>query len=133
MALRIEWRSRAEGDETILAIDDGSNAVVKAWWADTELLTDFLNDMVGLDAFSTAGDGQSANGADYSQRSPQEWGELVMARSDAGEVLNIDPGLYWERIAYWFRSRGLDPHPARPMSAPSPRSWSDLARKRSAP
>jgi len=122
MALRIEWRSRAEGDDTILAVEDGSSAVVRAWLADTDLLTDFLNDMVGLDMKST-------NGVDYSQRSPQEWGDLVMARSDTGDVLSVDPQLYWDGIAYWFRSRGRDPHPARPISTPSWRSWSDVAKK----
>jgi len=112
MALRIEWRSRAEGDDTILAVEEGSNAVVKAWSADTDLLTDFLNDVVGLDAYSDAkSDAKSTNGVDYSQRSPQGWGELVIARSDTGDVLSIDPQLYWEGIAYWFRSRGRDPHP----------------------
>jgi len=104
MALRIEWRSRAEGDDTILAVEEESNAVVKTWSADVDLLTDFLNDMVELDA-------KSGNGVDYSRRSPQEWGELVMSRSDAGDVLHVDPQLYWEGIAYWFRSRGRDPHP----------------------
>ena len=45
----MEWRRRTEGDETILAVETGSNAVVKTWPANTELLMDFLNDMVGLD------------------------------------------------------------------------------------
>ena len=112
MALRIEWRSRTEGDDTILAVENGSDAVVKTWSADADLLTDFLNDMVGLDAKST-------NGVDYSQRFPQEWGDLVMARSDAGDVLWVDPQLYWEGIAHWFRSRGRDPHPARRIRTPS--------------
>ena len=126
MALRIEWRSRAEGDDTILAVEEGSNAVVNTWLADTDLLTDFLNDMVGLD---TGGDAKSSNGVDYSQRAPREWGELVIARSDTGDVLSIDPQLYWEGIAYWFRSRGRDPHPARPIGTPLWPSWSDAAKR----
>src|SRR5256885_3094926 len=36
--------------------------------------------------------------------SPQEWGNIVMSRSDEGDVLWVDPALYWEGIAYWFRS-----------------------------
>ena len=127
MALRIEWRSRAEGDDTILAVEDGSNAVLKAWLADTDLLTDFLNDMVGLDLVGT--EPKSTNGVDYSQRSPQEWGDLVISRSDTGDVLSIDPTLYWGGIAYWFRSRGRDPHPARPIGIPSWPSWSDAAKR----
>jgi hypothetical protein len=131
MALRIEWRSRAEGDDTVLAIEDGSNAVVKAWIADIDILTDYLNDMIGLDVVE--GDAKSGNGVDYSKRAPQEWGNCVISRSETGEVLSVDPQLYWEGIAYWFRSRGRDPHPARPISSPAPRSWSDAASKPSAP
>jgi hypothetical protein len=107
--LRIEWRSRAEGDDTILAIEDGSNAVMKAWTADADLLTDFLNDMTGLDP--SGPNPKTGNGVDHTQHAPQEWGELVMARSEAGDVINVNPQLYWEGIAHWFRSQGRDPHP----------------------
>jgi hypothetical protein len=111
MALRMEWRNRAEGDDTILVIEDSNNAVVKVWPADVDLLTDFLNDMTGLDPSAKSADAPTGNGVDHTQRSPQEWGALVMSRSEAGDVLWVDPGLYWEGIAHWFRSRGLDPHP----------------------
>jgi hypothetical protein len=125
MALTIEWRRRTEGDETILAIEDGR--VVGAWAASTDLLMDYLNDMKGLDIVK----GESkTNGVDHTQRAPRDWGELVIARSEDGEVLTIDPGLYWEGIAYWFRSRGLDPHPAHPVTTPSTLSWTEAAQKR---
>jgi len=104
MALRYEWRSRAEGDEAILAVEEGSYAVVKVWVADTDRLADLLNDMKEFDP-------TSGNGVGDSQRSPEEWGRLVMARSEDGDILNIDPELYWGGIGYWFRSRGRDPHP----------------------
>jgi len=104
MALQFEWRSRAEGDDTILAIEGESHAVVNAWVADTDLLMDLLNDMKGFDSIS-------GNSADDSKHDPQEWGRLVMARSEAGDILSIDPGLYWDGIGFWFRSRGRDPHP----------------------
>jgi hypothetical protein len=118
MALRMEWRRRTEGDETILAVETGSNAVVKTWPANTELLMDFLNDMVGLDptAPNANAEGKSTNGVDHTQHPPQEWGDVVMSRAEDGDVLWVDPQLYWEGIAYWFRSRGLDPHPARPRT-----------------
>lgn len=104
MGLRIEWRSRAEGDDALLAVEEPSNTVLEAWKADAALLTDFLNDMTGLSAVSR-------DGVDISQRDPDTWGALVIARSESGDVLNVDPQLYWEGIAYWFRSRGADPHP----------------------
>ena len=103
MTLRYEWRSRSEGDDTILAVEDGSDAVVKTWTADLDVLTDFLNDMVSMTT-------KSGNGVDYSHRAAQEWGALVISRSDTGDVLTIDPRLYWGLIAHWFRSQGKDPH-----------------------
>ena len=107
MGLRIEWRSRAEGDDALLAVEEDSNTVLEAWDADPASLTDFLNDMAALDAH------KDRERADVSERNPDLWGALVIARSESGDVLSIDPQLYWEGVAYWFRSRGADPHPWR--------------------
>jgi hypothetical protein len=106
MEVRIEWRSKAEGDDALLAVEEENETVLEAWPADHELLRDFLNDMVGLKP-------HARNGGDVARRFPDEWGDLVIARSESGDVLTIDPQLYWEGVAYWFRSRGDDPHPWR--------------------
>ena len=42
---------------------------------------------------------------------------LTDSENTRNDVIWIDPGLYWERIAYWFRSRGIDPHPYRRPSS----------------
>ena len=102
--MRIEWRSRAEGDDSILAVNDEGSSVVRVWTADAPILTDFLNDMLTMDTQN------GRNGLDLGQRDPQHWGALVLARSDSGDLLHVDPELYWDRITYWFRSRGEDPH-----------------------
>ena len=110
MTARIEWRTRGVGDDALLFIGESgeeSNAVLKTWEADPALLTDFLNDMVGLDTDAVLVE------VDVGQREPQQWGKLVLARSQSGDVLTIDPELYWNGIYYWFRSRGTDPHPWR--------------------
>jgi hypothetical protein len=107
MGLRIEWRSRAEGDDALLTVDENTDTVLDAWEADAASLTDFLNDMAGLSAH------RGRDGIDLSQRDPEQWGDLVIARSEDGDVLSIEPQLYWEGVAYWFRSRGDDPHPWR--------------------
>lgn len=101
--MRIEWRSKTEGDDALVMIEEESNKVLDVRKANPALLVDFLNDMVGLDV----GSGQSVVAA---EASPQDWGRLVIARAGDGEVLTIDPQLYWEGIAHWFRSRGDDPH-----------------------
>jgi hypothetical protein len=106
MGLRIEWRSKAEGDDTLLAVEDDSDFVVEAWEANPLRLTDFLNDMEDFNA-------HGRDGRDSQSQYPDEWGALVLARSAEGDVLGIDPQLYWEGVAYWFRSRGDDPHPWR--------------------
>src|SRR6266568_2752964 len=111
MSSRIEWRTRAKGDDALLFVGDygeAPNTVIKTWPADAGLLADFLNDMEELDTsavrLETEGD----------QRDPQQRGRLVLSRAQrGGDVLDIDPENYWDGIYYWFRSRGLDPHPWR--------------------
>ena len=111
MTPRIEWRTRGQGKDALLFVRDygeAADTVMKAWAADPGLLTDFLNDMSELDTegvrLETAAD----------QRDPQQWGKLVLARAErGGDVLEIDPEIYWDGIYYWFRSRGSDPHPWR--------------------
>src|SRR5437870_2470155 len=105
MGLRIEWRSRAEGDDFLLTVDEDSETVLEERPADPALLTDFLNDMT---TFETR---PGRNGVRRAQRDPDEWRALVIGRSDDGDVLDVDPQLYWEGVAFWFRSRGEDPHP----------------------
>ena len=106
MSLRIEWRSRAEGDDTLLAVEEESDIVIGEWEANPSLLTDFLNDMEDASY-------RHRTSAAAKQQYPEEWGALILARAEDGDILLIDPQLYWEGIAYWFRSRGDDPHPWR--------------------
>ena len=107
MAVRVEWRTRGAMDDTLLIVDDDDNTVRQAVQADPTVLRDFLNDMAGLDTWRQ---GPSV-AADKS--SPAVWGELVIARAKTGEVLTMDPELFWEGIYLWFRSQGVDPHPLR--------------------
>ena len=104
MALRVEWRTRGEINDTILVVDNDHNTVSQALEADPALLRVFLTDIGDLD---TQRQGQSVDDA---KRNPEAWGELVMARSTTGEVIIMDPELYWDGIYMWFRSRGVDPH-----------------------
>lgn len=105
MGIRIEWRSKAEGDDVLLKVQDDDGHVVSAWEANPALLKDFLNDMTSFDG--------GAGTVTVDEKDPTGWGQLVIARSEDGDTLRIDPELYWGGIAYWFRSRGDDPHPYR--------------------
>jgi hypothetical protein len=111
MTNRIEWRTRGKGDDALLLVGEygeASNTVMKTWAADAGLLTDFLNDMQGLETTTAQLE------TDVDQRDPGQWGQLVLSRAQrGGDVLDIDPEIYWDGIYYWFRSRGSDPHPWR--------------------
>ena len=108
MTARIEWRTRGKGDDALLFIreyGEAGDAVLKSWDADGGRITDFLNEMVELD---TTGGNLETN---VNQRDPLHWGQLVLSRAQpVGDVLDIDPDIYWDEIYYWFRSRGTDPH-----------------------
>jgi hypothetical protein len=94
-------------DDAILVVDDTDNTVRQGLAADPEVLRDFLNNMAYLDMW------QSLRPVGDDKRDPARWGELVMARAPTGEVITMDPELFWEGIYLWFRSRGVDPHPMR--------------------
>lgn len=105
--MRIEWRYR-NPEDALLTVDEEGNAALEVWEFDRALLSDFLNMMTSLDTYGR----QSI--VDDSQRDPQEWGGLVIARTDSGDVLRVDPELYWDRVAHWFRTEGSDPNPWQP-------------------
>jgi hypothetical protein len=111
MSARIEWRHRSKGDESVLLVGEAEGnpyRVLEAWPASTALIADLLNDMESVGA--TDGALELSGG----QRDPQSWGQLVIARDqEGGDVLAIDPELYWDGIYYWFRAHGLDAHPMR--------------------
>ena len=109
MSLRYEWRTRIvlDGDaqnDALVVIDERDGTVVRFWPVSPELLIDYLNEMETLTSAEAIG-----------ASSPQamksgNWGDLVVARGEAGDVLFVDPELYWDGIATWFRSHGSDPH-----------------------
>ena len=111
MTARIEWRTRGNGDDALVFVreyGEAGDTVMKSWGADQGRLSDFLNDMDGLDTDNARLE------TDVSERDPKQWGKLVIARAqDGGDVLAIDPEPYWDGIYYWFRAHGVDPHPWR--------------------
>ena len=101
--MRFEWRYKSDDTDALIAVDD-NETVQQAWEATAPLLEDFLNDMTEV------GSQDGARQVDDDERDPAGWGELIIARTDTGKITIVDPGRYWHRIAYWFRSRGHDPH-----------------------
>jgi hypothetical protein len=109
MTARIEWRTKGKGDDALLFIrefGEAGDTVLKSWNADDHRIADFLNDMTELEA------NNGALETSMEERDPYQWGALVLSRAQpGGDVLDIDPEIYWDEIYYWFRSRGSDPHP----------------------
>lgn len=98
--MRTEWR-RAAGSEVVLVVDD-QGAVRKAVPADAAVLRAFLAQL------GVAAEIESADGMALASTDPDQWGSLVMARTQMGEIIWVDPRLYWDGIYQWFRSRGVD-------------------------
>ena len=108
MELRIEWRNRGEAGDAIVFIDDDNSTVRRALEADPSVLRVFLNNITDLDT------GREEQPVDDAMRDPAAWGELVMARANTGEVLEMDPEIFWHNIAVQFRMRGVDPWAPEP-------------------
>lgn len=110
MAQRIEWRTMGEADDAIITVDDAKNAVSVVQEATPSVLRLFLNDIVDVENLP------GGKPLKDSERDPDAWGELIMARrSQTGEVLDMDPELFWDGIYTWFRSRGVDPNMMVPV------------------
>jgi hypothetical protein len=67
--------------------------------ADAALISRFLTDMAAF---------VDDTGPPLTGPAPGSWGALVLARADTGEVLEMDPELFWDRVHELFRSRGVD-------------------------
>tara|TARA_Y100000758_G_C16027898_1_gene413582 strand:+ start:951 stop:1271 length:321 start_codon:yes stop_codon:yes gene_type:complete len=100
LALSAEWRSLGES-ETVLIIDE-SNTVREAIAAEPAVLSRLLTNMGEL------GSWQGTIPADADKLDPASWGDLIIARAESGEVITMDPELFWDGIYTWFRSRGVD-------------------------
>ncbi len=100
MSLTIEWRLRP-GDDTVLIVSD--DAVVEvAIHADAMVLSKMLTVPGDLSLWEG---GKLLEAVD---RDPTTWGELVISRSEEGQILKMDPELFWNGVYEWFRSRGID-------------------------
>jgi hypothetical protein len=106
MTITVEWRV-GPGSDAILTIDpfDGVAEVVQP---NESILKDYLSVSSNLATWRNWAGWQSV---DANNRDPEAWGELVMGRADNGDVLDVDPELFWEQVYRWFRSRRMDYSP----------------------
>jgi hypothetical protein len=95
-----EWRTASSGDTILILGED--DLVQAACAVNVPVLRKFLTDIGDLELW---GGDQPVEDA---LRLPDSWGEPVLSRAFSGEVLILDPELFWDRIYQWFRSRGVD-------------------------
>jgi hypothetical protein len=101
MVWTAEWRTKGDSADAVLVLDD-SGKVYEALTASQPVLSRFLTDMADLAKYS----GESSVGGE--DRNPETWGELVIRRAISGEVIEVEPELFWHGIYTWFRSHGVD-------------------------
>jgi hypothetical protein len=115
MSRSVQWRTRGNLVDAVLVLDE-QGSVLHAIPATPLVLAQFLTDCAELEAFALNDSLETSDAA--------EWGQLVLARGAAGEVLEVEPELFWHGIYAWFRSRGVDfdapEQPSRPMSFLAP-------------
>jgi hypothetical protein len=100
VTLSAEWRTNGEFDAVLIVEDQ--QTVREALLANPDILSRLLTDTGDLNGWHGGGT------IEGDKRSPSAWGELVIARAHTGEVLTMDPELFWNGIYQWFRSRGVD-------------------------
>ena len=104
MVTSVEWRV-SYGTDAIVVVDGGALRVSEVATLDEDVLKDYLTVTGDLNSWRKWRGWQTVEGDD----DPEAWGDLVLGRSDDGEVFYVNPDLYWEGIRRWFRSRGTDP------------------------
>jgi hypothetical protein len=102
--MSVEWRHK-DGADAIVHVDPRVEGVTEVATPDADDLKAYLAVAAGLDQWRGALDWRPVNGGLHN---PSEWGELVLSRTDAGEVIYVDPELFWDGVYRWFRSRGVD-------------------------
>jgi hypothetical protein len=104
MSRSVEWRMR-DGAEALILVDSSDGAVSEMAPPDPAILKSFLNVANKIDDWEAWSGWKPLEAVD---RDPERFGGLVLSRADGGEVLSIDPEVFWERVHAWFRSRGTD-------------------------
>ena len=103
MAVSVEWRIH-DGSDAIVVVDPTAR-VAEVVIPDAGVLKDYLAVTGHLERWRKWTGWRSVDGE---ERDPEAWGEVVIGRAASGEVLNVDPELFWEGIRRWFRAHGGD-------------------------
>ena len=101
MAWAAQWRTKGESNDAVLVLDERGK-VQAAIPATQSVLSRLLTEMGDLATWR----GESSPGDD--PPNPETWGQLVISRAISGEVIEVEPELFWHGIYSWFRAHGVD-------------------------
>jgi len=104
MAMSVEWRFH-DGADAIVLVNAPSSSAVEVTTPDDGALKAYLAVTGNLESWRSSMRWRPVNG---DRSDPNAWGELVLSRSDGGEVTYVDPELFWDGVYRRFRSRGVD-------------------------
>ena len=101
MPWTVQWRTKGDLSDAVFVLDERGK-VRGAIPASQPVLARFLTEMGDIGTWSSNAPVEGDIGK------PDDWGTLVAARGSSGEVLEVEPELFWHGIYLWFRSRGVD-------------------------
>jgi len=90
MTLKAQWRTKGQFIDSVLVLNDG-DLVLEALPASQPVLSRLLTSMGDLSTWR--GDLVKSD-----SQEPDVWGELVIERAGTGEVIEVDPELFWQGI-----------------------------------
>jgi len=102
--MSVEWRFH-DGADALVLVDAAAEAVSEVPAPDDSVLKVYLAVTGDLERWQASMEWRPVSAV---SRDPNAWGELVLSRADSGEVLYVDPELFWDGVYRWFRSRGVD-------------------------
>jgi hypothetical protein len=102
--MSVEWRTYG-GADAILVVDQESEMASEVSRPDEAALKSYLAVTGNLERWRRSLDWRPINGDDSD---PEAFGELVLSRAESGQIIFVDPELFWEGVYRWFRAHGED-------------------------
>ena len=121
MGWSAQWRTKGDLMDAVFVLDE-RGVVRQTFPATMPVLSRLLTQMGDIESW------RSGQPVGVDEVEAESWGQLVFARAGTGEVIEVDPELFWHGIYLWFRSRGVDYDTPGLEDSPAPRIVPTLPR-----